>query len=266
MDTPFQILLLRSSKGRSAEKMREHVGRAFVVVVCLVGLLRPEVTRAQREEHCTLAQGFWGDAGAKFKGKTAAVLLNSLITSESPIVVGKVGVRSLSIPHGAAACIVNRLPAGGVPSPLPQTLGDAVLVGLNDCNTSPSPIRLLSNPSNGKHGFRNSLLGETIALAINLRNDSALASMKLSPSVCTQGKLLNGDPDVNDVRTFTIPGAVLNAFTELNLPKSIAGLLELANRALAGQSTSVVDLKDINNAVVAVNSAFSGCRFLVICN
>ncbi len=160
----------------------------------------------------------------------------------------------------------RRLPAAGVSSPLPPTLGDAVLLGVNDCNTSPSPIRLLSDPSNGKRGFRNSLLGETIALSINLRNDSALASVMVSPSICTQGKLSNGDPNVNDIRTWTIPGSVLSALTELGLPKSIAGLLELANRALAGQSTSSANLNDINSAVVAANSAFSGCRFLVICN
>lgn len=234
------------------------------LILCVIGPLCPELAHAQREKHCTLAQSFWGDAGAKFKGKAAAEVLSTLITSETPIVVGKVGIRSLTISRAAAACIPNRLPAGGVPIPLPSTLGDAVLTGVRDCNTSPSPLHLISDPSTGKRGFRNALLGESIALSINLRNDNTLGSTTLLPSMRTQGTLPNGDPDTTDVRTFAIPGSVLKALSEFNLPNSMYGLLELANRGLAGQSTSAASLNDINNAVAAVNTGFSGCRFLVI--
>ena len=50
------------------------------------------------------------------------------------------------------------------------------------------------------------------------------------------------------------------------LHKTVNGLLELANRGLAGQSTGAASLSNINAAVDAINRGFDGCRFLICCS
>jgi len=51
---------------------------------------------------------------------------------------------------------------------------------------------------------------------------------------------------------------------ENGLPPTVAGLLQLANKALAGASISA-GLDAINEAVSIINEAFDECAFLVIC-
>ena len=45
----------------------------------------------------------------------------------------------------------------------------------------------------------------------------------------------------------------------------VSGLLDLANRALAGLQTGSVKVSDINNAVDTINTGFDECRMLVTC-
>ena len=71
-------------------------------------------------------------------------------------------------------------------------------------------------------------------------------------------------PDPGDLgHNFLIPVNVLCALTNLSLPLTVDGLLELANRALAGQSTDVASIPEINQAVDAINEGFDECRFLI---
>jgi hypothetical protein len=137
---------------------------------------------------------------------------------------------------------VKRLPAGG---PVSALTPGAHTFG-TDCATD-LPL------DNRLRKFRNVLLGQTIALALNMRYDSSLSSFVLLPSFAT----VNGKDDCS---VHTIPQTVLNALTSLGLPQTVDGLLALANRALGGQPTGGASLTDINSAVTSINEGFDECR------
>ncbi len=225
------------------------------------------------EDHfCSLTQGFYGNEGGTFNGQEALPIIEQVV-AVAPIVVGKPG-RSLTIPLAGASCIVTRLPAGGNAAGLPD-IDDAVLTA-PECQTMPLKLPL---DRNGK--FRNVLLGQTIALTLNVRLDDAgivdtdLASFHLEPQFCTRGSLPGPDgiygtgddePDPNSpILSFTIPGPVLTALTSLGLQRDVGGLLELANRSLAGLPTGDASRAAINAAVDAVNRGFDRCRFVTPC-
>jgi hypothetical protein len=222
------------------------------------GTVCQTITRPACESHCTLTQGAYGSKGGKYTYNgtkyTTTGLLN-LLTSPAnggSIVVGVVGTNSLTIPNSAVTCLdgdngcgLARLPANTTPSALPsgfgdQTLGACMLSGkkvlAGSCQTTP-PIPLQSSGQ-----WQSVLLGQTVTLTLNTRLDPTLLGFVLC----------NGN--------FRIPASVLTA---LNDPTcnggynhTVQGLLYLANRALAGQSTCGASLSNINDAVDAINEGF----------
>jgi hypothetical protein len=217
-------------------------------------------------EGCSLTQGFYGNPTGKFNVIPSLTLLNSLLTP--PLVVGKFGVRSLSIPAGAAVLLQNSLPAGGQAISLPNN-GDQNL---------PTATMLTSSKGNSVNSkFANILLGQTITLALNVRLDANLLSFPLPATFCTQGTLPGPDArrgtsdDIlvaGDFLSFSIPASVLAALSDAGigiLNGNVQGLLELANRGLAGLSTGAATLADINAGVDAINRGFDNCRVLVDC-
>jgi len=69
-----------------------------------------------------------------------------------------------------------------------------------------------------------------------------------------------------DVQTFTIADSVRSALSDPVLGinnHTVGGLLELANRALAGLPTGGASLSAINDAVDAINRGLDECRVLV---
>src|SRR5439155_13166226 len=105
-----------------------------------------------------------------------------------------------------------------------------------------------------------------------------LLNFGLTPAFCTAGVFpgpdgLRGTTDdvlavPGDFQMFIIPSSVLSALTDAGLGinnSTVQGLLELANRALAGQPTAAASLADINAAVDAINRGFDNCRVLVDC-
>ncbi|HXU79520.1 MAG TPA: hypothetical protein VN794_23270, partial [Methylomirabilota bacterium] len=212
-------------------------------------------------EFCGLTQGYYGNSNGKFNGTLSLALVNALLTP-SPLVVGKPGVRSLSIPVSSATLLQLRLPANGTPATLPNN-GDQALA------TAVLPLT-----SKGK--FANVLLGQTITLTLNTRLSVPLLNFGLTPAFCTEGVFpgpdgLRGTADdvlAGDFLAFTIPASVLSALTDGSLGinnSTVQGLLELANRALAGQPTGPATLPDINAAVDAFNRGYDNCRVLVDC-
>jgi hypothetical protein len=185
--------------------------------------------------------------------------------------VGIVGTKSLTIPLSAAQCIMNRLPANGTPDALPNGFGDQTLQDSPSCQV-PGPKLLTIK--NGK--FSNVLLGQTITLGLNLRLDPTLANLDLTTigtqvtigrvtyrQFCTQGG--------RSIQTWLIPQAVIDAtLNPTYVPDAthrgkVSGLLDLANRALAGLQTGSVKVSDINAAVDTINTGFDECRMLVAC-
>jgi hypothetical protein len=206
-------------------------------------------------EFRTFNQSYWG-------GDAALSRIQTLLSAPyGDLVIGKPGTNpapcSARCKKPAAQAIVTRLPAGSTARKFPNELGNAV-ISASTLNTNPAlPLR-----DDGT--FKNVLLGQTIALALNLRNDlenedGTLGYVALAPSMVTQ------KPDGTQT-TWTIPQAVLDAMLENNLSVTINDLLELANRALAGRNVAPATLAQINTAVSRVNSMFAGSRLLLDCN
>ena len=113
--------------------------------------------------------------------------------------------------------------------------------------------------------FRNNLLGQSIALALNLRYDQTLANFELSETFTTWS--IGSQDPLNvgkDCETYTIPGDVLSALQTLGLPKTVGGLMALANKGLGGQPTGDASLTEIGSAVAAINEAFDECRIAAL--
>jgi hypothetical protein len=122
------------------------------------------------------------------------------------------------------------------------------------------------------------LLGQTITLSLNVRLSAPLLNFPLTSSFCTEGIRAGADglkgtaDDVlvgSDIQTFSIPASVLTALSSSALginDSTVGGLLELANRGLAGLPTGGASLSDINDAVDAVNRGFDECRAPVNCS
>ncbi|HXI50271.1 MAG TPA: HYR domain-containing protein [Candidatus Saccharimonadales bacterium] len=218
------------------------------------------VLASSRAEGCSLTQGFYGNPKGKFNGTPSLTLLNSLLSPA--LVVGKLGGRSLSISASSALLLQQRLPAGGPSTTLPNS-GDQNL---------PTAVLALS-----KGRFANILLGQTITLALNVRLDANLPDFPLPASFCTQGTLPGPDSRrgtsddtvvSGDFHVFAIPTSVLMSLSDASLGimnVTVEGLLELANRGLAGLPTGSATLADISAAVDAINRGFDECRVLVDC-
>lgn len=206
-------------------------------------------------EYCTRSQGFYGNKGGKHQGVGTLLLLESLITPGSPLVVGVPGTRSLTIPDGSEQCVIDRLPAGGPSVALPDFDDQTINA---DCDTDPTGMPIKSKR------FRNNLLGQVITLALNVRLDQPgdLAEVELCPAMTTQAPS-DGEGDDDECH---ISQDVLDALEVLGLDQTVGGLLELANRALAGEADlGRLSHSEIGEAVATINECFDGCRVFEGC-
>jgi hypothetical protein len=219
------------------------------------------------ELFCTKTQGFYGNYGGKWNGMTTLELLQSLITADNPLIVGKLGLRSVTFADGSEHCIIELLPAGGPPTKLKQAVGD-LTVDPSTCDVAPKvPLK------SGR--IRNILLGQTITLSLNMRLDPFLSTLPICevmiavPALPGPDGILGTDDDIPDPdaepRIRLIPTPVLDALTILTLPHTAGGLLELANLGLAGEDTEGAALSEINQAVSAVNELFDDCALVIAC-
>jgi len=205
------------------------------------------------EEHCTYTQGFYGGNGTSCNGTPVLTLLNSLLST--PLVNG-CNTRTVTIGTTEASCLKSKMPAGTTAAVLP--------VGNVSCAGATGSAYL----KNGK--FKSVLLGQTIALGLNLRGDASLGSLQITnkylttydASACSNGAAIPGTKLV-----FTIPQNVIN-YLNANTGTypggaTVANLLKLANNALGTcyvPSGSNPKLSDINSALDAINRGFDECR------
>jgi hypothetical protein len=219
-------------------------------------------------EFCSLTQGAYGNRNGRFNGVRRDQLIMNLLNG-TPLVVGKTGARSITFANNSsdtASCIIGVMPAGGPASALPS--------GFN-VSVPPSACGALSPLLNRNGRFNNVLIGQVLALSLNVRLDPDLNGLDLCSVFVTRRALpgpdgiLGNSDDVVDPsdpgQTFTIPSSVITALCNLGLPLTVNGLLELANRGLAGQPTGGASLSNINSAVDAINSGFDECRFITRC-
>ncbi|MEZ4982139.1 MAG: hypothetical protein R2769_11255 [Saprospiraceae bacterium] len=178
--------------------------------------------------YCSFTQGFYGNYGGKQFGQTTAEIILAALSnpdgSNNPITIGG-GDRTIVLNQSAVDCIIEYMPAGGKPDALP-----IVNVNLDDqCDVNGLPTK--------NNNFRNVLLGQTIALSLNVRYDVQLGGLQLS-EVC------GADFGLNKI----LP----------NNP-TIGNILELANKALAGEIDAKY-ISKINNAASFINEHFDECQ------
>jgi len=170
---------------------------------------------------CGFTQGFYGNAGGKADGMTTTEIINAVLGDG--IVVGILGERSITF--DSAACIIQRLPAGGQPKALPSDL-----VGDVDCDNLPDSLVKKNKPE-----INNVLIGQVVALTLNVRLSPGLALLELAE----------------------VPGTIPASLVGLTVEE----LLALANDTLAnGGSKSA--LSKINDAVTIINEAFDECAYI----
>jgi hypothetical protein len=210
------------------------------------------ITVASCPRFCTLTQGAYGNAGGKYTYngvKYGTTQLLQLLTSPAKggsLVVGVPGVRSLTITLSAVTCLdgdnschLARLPANTAPASLPSNFGNQTL---NACGVTPNCQTNPAIPLQGNAQWQSTLLGQTVTLTLNTRLDPTLPGLVLPSCV-------------------TIPASVLTALNDSTCNggygRTVGGLLYLANRGLAGQSTCSASLSDINNAINSINTYFN---------
>jgi|GEM_PF-4144079 len=202
------------------------------------------------EEHCGYTQGFYGGTGKICdQSKNALGAINAALTSGGNLINGLPG-RAVTILTTEGSCLNGKMPGTTTPANLP--------VGTN-INCSGLTGTWLNS---GK--IKNVLLGQTIALGINVRNDASLGSMAITglyvttykASTCTNGVAVGSNRTVR-----AIPQSVLTCLAS-NGNNTVQGLLNLANQTLAGTGPCAASISDVNNAVDAINNAFDGCRIL----
>jgi hypothetical protein len=225
---------------------------------------------------CTYTQGAYGNSGGKYcDGTVGGISTTDLITQAlnnagGSITIGQTG-NSVFMNLADVSCIIDVMPGGGKASEL--AAGD-----VNICSLPNSYLK------NGK--INNVLLSQTIAMAlnINITSPSDLGSFVLQAGTLATAKPIGGCgtsipkervcghyvgdiwyDTVNEYTYRTFSAAVIDAITpDGNGNKTIAGLLDLANRALANvdntkNSEGGAALSDIAGAAGAVNEVFDEC-------
>ncbi|MFA6956861.1 MAG: hypothetical protein WC538_13415, partial [Thermoanaerobaculia bacterium] len=237
-----------------------------VTVTSLAGCKRSDDAQVLNKpctEGCSLTQGAWGSLGGA--GSLAQV---QLLIGLNGLQVGY-GGNTFTVRDVDAPCLVQVLPAGGSPKAL---AGNGIFTsGQSKCTTNPPMLA----KNTGK--LNNVFLGQMLAFALNMRDNDALAQVALCATMRTQAILKTADGDVlnpgadgilgtadDPVVTVTIPQSVLSALDAAGLPRTVAGLFELANKALGGVNVGAT-VADFNAAVNAINVGFDGCRIKIDC-
>lgn len=238
-------------------------------------------------EQCAYTQGFYGSTNGQMTcvGLTAVPAIQQALgcafpcpttgstpyATCNPIVVGQ-GSRKVTVPcnSNSAACLNAKLPSSGSPSALPNA-------SIDICNATGNTWL------NNQNRLKNTLLGQAIALNLNLRLFPGLANLHITTSTFTTYGRVPGDCDpnstsfvANNVVTKTIPQSVINCLGTNMLNNTVLKLRDLANRALGysgnGNPTCAAlsctgtctppSFSDITAALAAINEGFDACRFI----
>ncbi|WP_160328124.1 PKD domain-containing protein [Solirubrum puertoriconensis] len=222
------------------------------------------------DKFCTLTQGGWGNSNGRVcNGPIRVDLITTLLRNGGDLTIG-IGPNRINYSNTAAqaatlaACILKAMPAGGTAGTLPN-------VGqVSGCSL---PGSLLKNDK-----FNNVLIGQVMALELNLRLDaylsnqpfgsSNLGSLMLTSSMTTYRATTCGAGGVADPTdltgiTRTIPSSVINYLNTSGGGATVANLLKLGEEMLGGTAGSGrPSFADVNAAITAVNELFDNCRVL----
>ncbi|MES2621042.1 MAG: T9SS type A sorting domain-containing protein, partial [Bacteroidota bacterium] len=200
---------------------------------------------------CGLTQGFYGGKG-KYCDGTKVVNLISRLLSTGNLVIGGIAPGTnnvITFTQADSTCLNKRMPGGGSSVPLN---------GIATC-ANPVGIALQNNR------FKNTLLGQTIALGLNLRLDTTLGDVVIAGTYMTTVDIQTcgtNSPIIipGSEETFVFnPGLV--AYLGNNY--TIAQLYALANSYLSGNYGSSPRLAGLlAGALGSANEGFDECRSL----
>ena len=210
--------------------------------------------------YCTFTQGYYGNAGGTQCGDmTTTAIINAALLS-GPVIIGDPD-DGPSITLNSAACIIERLPAGGKPSALPSGIGEFV----DDCGSSSSAalkkLGLLKKKNKQGERYQNVLIGQVVALTLNMRLHTIPC---MDADGFDQGL---GEYEFPDADYICVQKGEEGCIERYEIPEILKGmpvsvLLELANEALAG------DKALIGGAYAGasfVNELFDECWTIVTC-
>jgi hypothetical protein len=170
-------------------------------------------------------------------------LANVQTLLSTPMVIGDCG-RTQTLTASDASCLINRI----------SRMGTSF--------TYSGCLDSINSPFNGIP-YWTDMIGEVVALGLNLRENSSLDSFELVTRTLLTEPVINcyfsSGPIGPGVR-YSIPQSVWDA-----LPNHTVGeLYAMANRVLGGcHQPGDASERDILNALVYLNEAFNGCRYLV---
>jgi hypothetical protein len=196
---------------------------------------------------CSFTQGFWGNANGKFMGQTTEELLDEYFADMNSLTIGGCGN---TVTLTDTDCLLARMPAGGTPRCL-DGLGEVD----DDCsNAAGTALKDWLKKGNKKGArYNNVLMGQIIALTLNLWVDPNLGGLELAAidGKCTEG-YEDGGYCFGDLPD--LPGVI-----------TVQDLLNLANEVLGCCADDGTSISDIYTAVTAINEGFDECRTIVEC-
>ncbi|SDG28594.1 HYR-like domain-containing protein [Chitinophaga filiformis] len=152
--------------------------------------------------------------------------------------------------------IFKMLPGGGTPVALK---GYATFSKTNTWANVP----ILTTATNyGK--INNVLLAQTMSLFFNMQLSATLQGVTIDGDTVLTAKLTacGSNTPTTTVSKFALPPSVVNYLKSVG-KANVAGLYELANMYLGGQTVAGVAIGDVSKAVDAINNAFDKCAVLV---
>ncbi|MBK9338335.1 MAG: T9SS type A sorting domain-containing protein [Lewinellaceae bacterium] len=178
---------------------------------------------------CSYTQGFWGNSNGKANGLTTSQILDTLM-QQGPILVGDGTNCGFGI--STRQCVLNILPAGGPSNPLAKNY-------VLNCNTT----------------IKNTLVGQLIALQLNLRYNTHFRKLNLGSIILAESCALTSDQ---------VKALGLGVDTA-----TIQDLIERTNRFLSSNCTGETFAKGfgslLTNALTVLNEYWHECRIDVAC-
>ena len=172
---------------------------------------------------CTYSQGAFGQPGGMINGISTYEQLKALLNM-NPLLIGS-GSKSLTLT--TAECVDNVLPSSGT---------SAALSGIFTCPPFPA--------SNSNSVYKNTLLGQCIALSLSVRlPNNELSGLKLS-----------------EICGITIPTGIKGISSSTTVSDLIAPTTGILNQALSGSKDYSKNLGTLTKLAGDIIVAYDGCR------
>lgn len=217
----------------------------FVLLTLGFTLSATAQNAVETNKYCTYTQWFYGSYSSATHGK---ILVRDFISNllDEDLIIGK-GENTLTLTRDDVDWIIQKLPGYG---------SSTELYGKS---TSSQPVGIRFT----KGRINNTLLTQTITLALNLRADKSLGYLQLKDRKLKTQKLKDcSDPlsrTIGKPETFYLNQLVLD---QLGANNSVSDLYKLANEALSGEDIGKLELWEVTSAVAVINYAFRDGRVL----